>query len=523
MLRIQGLRSEAFIVSGTVRGASAVGLVLALGIATSGCSTDFRRLENPGLTQGERAPLPSATLSTRRNAGAPIAQENWSDSGSRAPLPPVTSNPRPVLGAAPPTTAPLPNVVGLSKPFDRPKAAVTAAPAAGAKVPAPTGQTVEVQPGDSLYAIAKRNNVSIADLMDANGLKSPALKPGQKLALPAASSLRRPVTKPGTQVASAGGALPPSAVAPSAPAPSPVGNAAAATAAVNDSDWAGSYTLKPGDSLYAIARTHKVKLADLQRVNAIADATKVRPGTVLKVPAAGTTPAMASAQPAVAQAAAAPRAAPIAAAPNMPTAMSPGATNASAGPIVTPRIINMQQAQPKSATDGGTASETQVAAVAPVAPVAPVVSAPLVAPNAGAKAGDAKVASAASAGGKFRWPVNGQTIAGFGKRPDGVANDGINIAVPAGTEIHAASDGIVAYAGSELKGFGNLILLRHDGGYVTAYAHASELLAKRGDTIKRGQVIAKAGQSGGVDKPQVHFELRKDSQPIDPTPYMDKM
>ena len=119
-------------------------------------------------------------------------------------------------------------------------------------------------------------------------------------------------------------------------------------------------------------------------------------------------------------------------------------------------------------------------------------------------------------------PAHGPILAGFGKRPDGAHNDGINIAVPAGADIAAAEAGTVAYAGSEIKAYGNLILLRHEGGWVTAYAHADQLLVKRGDTIKRGQIIAKAGATGSVDQPQVHFELRQGSKPVDPAPHMDK-
>src|SRR6185437_8765443 len=121
----------------------------------------------------------------------------------------------------------------------------------------------------------------------------------------------------------------------------------------------------------------------------------------------------------------------------------------------------------------------------------------------------------------FRWPVKGRIIAGFGQRPNGTQNDGINLAVPEGTPVKAAEDGTVAYAGNELKGYGNLVLIRHSNGYVTAYAHASELLVKRGDTIKRGQVVAKSGQSGEVGSPQLHFEIRKGSQPVDPLQFLN--
>ena len=121
----------------------------------------------------------------------------------------------------------------------------------------------------------------------------------------------------------------------------------------------------------------------------------------------------------------------------------------------------------------------------------------------------------------FRWPVRGKVIAAYGAKTNGKSNDGINLAVPEGTPVKAAEDGTVAYAGNELKGYGNLILIRHSNGYVTAYAHASELLVKRGDTIKRGQVIAKSGQSGEVGSPQLHFEIRKGSTPVDPLQFLN--
>jgi murein DD-endopeptidase MepM/ murein hydrolase activator NlpD len=120
----------------------------------------------------------------------------------------------------------------------------------------------------------------------------------------------------------------------------------------------------------------------------------------------------------------------------------------------------------------------------------------------------------------FRWPARGRVIAGFGPKSGGGQNDGINLAVPEGTPIKAADDGVVAYAGNELKGYGNLVLIRHANGFVSAYAHASELLVKRGDSIKRGQVIANAGQTGNVTSPQLHFEIRKGSTPVDPTKYL---
>jgi murein DD-endopeptidase MepM/ murein hydrolase activator NlpD len=120
----------------------------------------------------------------------------------------------------------------------------------------------------------------------------------------------------------------------------------------------------------------------------------------------------------------------------------------------------------------------------------------------------------------MRWPVKGKIISEYGAKPNGLKNEGINIAVPEGTGVRAAESGVVAYAGNELKGYGNLVLIRHEGGWVTAYAHAKELFVKRGDIVKRGDVIAKAGQTGSVSSPQLHFEVRKGATAMDPMKFL---
>jgi murein DD-endopeptidase MepM/ murein hydrolase activator NlpD len=129
-------------------------------------------------------------------------------------------------------------------------------------------------------------------------------------------------------------------------------------------------------------------------------------------------------------------------------------------------------------------------------------------------------APAAVNGLTLRWPVKGKVISTFGNKPNGLKNEGINIAVPEGTEVRAAGAGVVAYAGNELKGYGNLVLIRHPGGYVTAYAHAKSLKVKRGDQVKRGDVIALAGQTGAVNSPQLHFEVRKGATALDPLKFV---
>jgi murein DD-endopeptidase MepM/ murein hydrolase activator NlpD len=125
-------------------------------------------------------------------------------------------------------------------------------------------------------------------------------------------------------------------------------------------------------------------------------------------------------------------------------------------------------------------------------------------------------ADAAGTEPEFRWPARGRIIQGF----KAGGNDGINISVPAGTSVRAAESGTVVYSGDGLKGYGNLVLIKHPNGFVTAYGNNGELDVKRGDKVARGQVIAKSGDTGNVNSPQLHFELRKGSTPVDPTSYL---
>ena len=117
---------------------------------------------------------------------------------------------------------------------------------------------------------------------------------------------------------------------------------------------------------------------------------------------------------------------------------------------------------------------------------------------------------------KFRWPIRGPIIQRFKSGE----NDGIDILAAVGEWVHAAADGVCVYAGEDIKTYGKLVLIRHENGYVTAYADNSELEVKEGDAIKRGQIIAKAGDSGSAKSPRLHFELRKDGQPVDPVKYL---
>jgi murein DD-endopeptidase MepM/ murein hydrolase activator NlpD len=262
------------------------------------------------------------------------------------------------------------------------------------------------------------------------------------------------------------------AAAPAAPA-----LAAPASKAVAVAAPPSVHFVNRGDTLLSIARHNHIPVAELAKANGLDPQAKLKLGSRLTVPGAKT-------------AAAAPVAQPAAVAVAQPAAaLAPPSTKMAAaapGPQQTARL-----AQATTKVDEPSA-ETPV-----------------------------KAAEATGALPTFRWPVRGKVITAYGAKSNGKANDGINLAVPEGTPVKAAEDGVVAYSGNELKGYGNLVLVRHANGYVTAYAHASELLVKRGDTIKRGQVIAKSGQSGEVGSPQLHFEIRKGSTPVDPLQFLN--
>jgi murein DD-endopeptidase MepM/ murein hydrolase activator NlpD len=153
--------------------------------------------------------------------------------------------------------------------------------------------------------------------------------------------------------------------------------------------------------------------------------------------------------------------------------------------------------------------DTQVASVEPQPDVEPQ------APQAAVVQGAPLTSNA-----RFVWPVTGRIISPFGASPSGERNDGINIAAVEGEKIHAAAGGVVTYAGNELKSYGNLVLIKHDDGYVTAYAHAQNILVQKGARVEKGQVIATAGATGDVDAPQLHFEIRQAGKPIDPKPML---
>jgi murein DD-endopeptidase MepM/ murein hydrolase activator NlpD len=241
------------------------------------------------------------------------------------------------------------------------------------------------------------------------------------------------------------------------------------------------HVVQTGDTLYSVSRLYGVDTSTLAHANGIDAPYVVRIGQALVLPAPVETARMRAAAPVI-----------------QATAPAP-AYAAPAAPAVEPLPAPAE-----------TAAAAPPAAVAPPAPgerTAAVALPPLAPPPQ-------------TSGRTFLWPVQGRIIGQYGGGAGGTHNDGINIAAPEGTMVMAADAGTVAYAGNELRGYGNLVLIKHADGWMTAYAHNAALLVKRGDRVRRGQAIARIGATGAVGEPQLHFEIRHGARALDPGEYL---
>lgn len=337
------------------------------------------------------------------------------------------------------------------------------------------GTPIVVAQGETLDMLSSRYGVPRAALISANGLSSPNVAPGTRLTIPVYNA--------------AGAAVPASAPAPRQMAQAPSPSRSDATRFV------------PGPAPAAVPARPDARA----RAQAAAEA-KARDAAETKAKAAADAQAMRESRARFAAEAKA-------------KAEARDAAKAAAKPVSRPAVAEAVKPVRASAPEK---VKPVVVASAPAAEpkVSAVPKAPEPAPEPKTTASLPKQDEAAAAPERadFRWPARGRVIAGFTGRG---GNEGINIAVPEGTPVKAAEGGTVAYAGNELKGYGNLVLIRHPNGYVSAYAHNGALNVKRGDVVKRGQVVATAGQTGNVSSPQLHFELRKGSAPVDPTPYLN--
>lgn len=327
---------------------------------------------------------------------------------------------------------------------------------------APTqGELHTVRRGETLYAISRGYGVPLRALIVENSLAPPyELFVGQKLRIPAARA----------------------------------------------------HTVRAGETVYGISRQYGVAMNELVRVNQISRPYTITVGQRLSIPSS-TVPhtTYVSTDPAT---------------PPVRPDPIPGTTGGSESSVVLPR----SEAEPPAATS----SSTPVERPNPAQEVTPKPNPPPDARPPEATFGPRDVIYPPAkpyepprlvgpiprpppmTGDGFLWPVRGNVVSGYGPKGRGLHNDGINIAAPRGSPIRAAETGVVAYAGDGLQGFGNIVLIKHSDGYVTAYAHADTLLVSRGQVIQRGQAIARVGSSGTVETPQVHFQIRRGRDAIDP-------
>lgn len=359
-------------------------------------------------------------------------------------------------------------------------------PRAAAAVPVTSGQsrTVAVQSGETLFDLAKRTGVTARAIIETNNLQPPyRIAKGQTLILPASKT----------------------------------------------------HTVVRGDTLYGISRYYGLDAFELARLNNLAPPYNIRVNQSLVLPGGDPRPSV-----------------------GVETVDRSGATGPSAPSPRGPALEKVHVVEePRSASSGteraapvelpppAAPKEIAAPAIAPSAqPNVPVAPAPAVSPveptvpverpiersaerpaeattvPAPEKTQLASLPTSALRGkggsGRFVWPVQGKLASEYGPKGDGLHNDGINIVAAKGTPVHAAASGIVAYAGNEIRGFGNLLLIQHSDGWMTAYAHNDKLLVKRGDRVEQGQQIGAVGSTGNVASPQLHFEIRRGKRAVDP-------
>jgi murein DD-endopeptidase MepM/ murein hydrolase activator NlpD len=260
------------------------------------------------------------------------------------------------------------------------------------------------------------------------------------------------------------------------------------------------HVIEPGETLYSVSRRYNVDTRSLALLNGIGRPWTVYPGDELLLPPLARDQSRALPTPV---AATSPAQAP-------PVLLSPPA-----------KSLPPKPAPPRSSAS--VAATTGPVGLAPEVVKAVTKTAPPVASQTAAQAPPQQVQSGPAGSREFVWPVSGKLVRGYGTSGDGQRNDGVNISATKGEQVKAAAGGEVVYAGSELAGFGNLVLIRHPGGWVTAYAHSDTVLVREGDLVRQGQPIATVGSTGNAGAPQVHFELRKGKEPVDPSLHLPAM
>lgn len=488
--------------------------ILVVAGAAAGCSSQVSRFNGvddvfTSSTNNQRAIINKQDAVQQPYPGdvaaAPI-DGSHTQSVSRSSLEPVSTRPLPppVAQAQPapalaPAAKPMRTALAAAPHVDRTTTGTVAPAASPFKVAQPDAPRVAaagtphateivVRDGETISGIAQHYKVPADVIMKVNGLSATkGLKTGQKLVIPAYAYSNKVEPKVAEVKPAKDGKHDQPATAPEKVAVLPqqpklkegksaaqVDTSAAANqpkqpkpqmAAAKATGAAGTYTVQSGDTMSSIARKTGVGVVALKQANGMKDGL-LKIGQTLKVPTGGAA-TVASAKPAKID--------PVTTATTQPAAKTtPSETLASYTPPKKDSKV-IQQAEDDDA-----------------------------------------VAPDATGIGKMRWPVRGRVISGFGS-----GKDGVDIAVPTGTPVKAAENGVVIYAGDGLKEFGNTVLVRHENGLVTVYGHASSIEVQRGQKVKRGQEIALSGMSGTTDSPKLHFEVRKNSAPVDPSGYLE--
>ncbi|WP_274629254.1 peptidoglycan DD-metalloendopeptidase family protein [Arvimicrobium flavum] len=472
--------------------------VILLGGLAAGCSSSAMRFGDitDGLFTGSTAnqrqiiqdqPYPgdqSPNSVANREAVQPVDVSRGSV--SRGALPPVAS-PRAAPPAAQNAVARAQTAVEQAPVAVTPRA-VAAAPAVEDTIKGWSragGTQVTAKDGETVYNLSRRFGVPADIIMKMNGISAEnGLKTGQTVVIPtyvysAKAGISAPDNDPKTAEAKSSRGVKPTdapkpaeqrenvAVLPNAPKVREVSTTPTASADAAQPKAApagGSYTVVEGDSLSKISRKTGVGVTALKEANGLKNGN-IRIGQVLRLDGKA---AVAAASPAAVDNAA------------KTASISPAEKNGGTVAGYTPPKKAIEQAEQESSD----------------------------------------AAPDATGIGRMRWPVRGRVVSGYGSS-GGSKNDGIDIAVPKGTPVKAAENGVVIYAGDGLKEFGNTVLVRHENGLVTVYGHASELKVQRGQKVKRGDEIAVSGMSGNAATPKLHFEVRKNSAPVDPKTFLE--
>ena len=421
---------------------------------------------------------PTYPIQPQYTPTTPTGLDNFS-TGSVRPMPqPVSRTPLPTASAVtpPPVAAPAPTypsapTASLSAPAQSP-APVTSTSSQGEGWTRTGGTYITMRQGETVYNLAKRYGVPANAIMEANGIKdATSVQAGQRVLIPVyvysrTAPASTPDADPNVRSASSsvgGRSDVPVSSAPT-PAARPVTNARPlATSPVSG----GRYIVQSGDTLYGISRKTGASVDAIKRTNSLTS-DSLRIGQALLVPGLTSNGSQ-----------------------NLAANVPLDSTATGATPATTPQP-KPNQVVPYTPPSVSTIDESSIA------------SAPA---STGLKS--------------LRWPAQGRIVSAFGSDIGGKANDGIDISLPVGTPVKAAENGTVIYAGDGLKELGKTILVRHGDGLVTVYGHVNELKVSRGDQVNRGQVIAASGMTGAARQPQLHFEVRKDTKPVNPTQYLN--